>query len=217
MKRVLMAVLCLAACAGVAPADERRHLSGSHPVDRGDTVRIDFKVGALRVETAATDRIEVDLTVRCKGWGSSRCHEELEELELEFDSFGREVSVRILGDRKLRSRRIEVDGTIVVPASSPLEIDMGIGDLDVRGASEDVSVDMGIGEVTVWMPGDKVKSVSVDAGIGDASIRGSDRRVTGSRSMLIGAEAEWRDGPGNARVVVDLGIGEASVRLQDEG
>ena len=214
MKRVLVAALCLALLPGLVAADERRTLTGTHPVEDGDTVRINFKIGELRVETKRVDEILVDLTLRCKGWGSSRCREELEEFELEFDSFGREVAVSIDGARKLRSRRLEMEGTIVVPQSSPLEIDMGIGDLDVYGAAEDVTVDMGIGEVTVWMPHDEVGSVSVDSGIGDASIRGGDRSVRGGRSMLIGAEAELDDGPGDADIVVDLGIGDASVRLE---
>ena len=215
MSRVLVVGLLLGLVSTMAGADERRDLSGRHSVDPGDTVRIDFKIGELRVETAQTDEIDVDLTVRCKGWGSSRCHEEMEELTLEFDSFGKEITVRIAGARKLKSRRLEMDGTITVPESSPLDIDMGIGDLDIHGAAEDVNVDMGIGEVTVWMPSDEVGSVSVDAGIGDASIRGGSTRVKGGRSMLIGAEVKWSDGPGDADVVVDLGIGDASVRLED--
>ena len=96
----------------------------------------------------------------------------------------------------------------------PLEIDLGMGSLEISGPESDLWVDMGVGKVEAWLPRETVGLVSLNVGVGKAELFGAGPRVESRRSFLVGGEAYWDDGPGRARIHIDLGVGEIAVRLE---
>jgi len=209
---LVLAAAALALAPAVAAAREHRELSESFQYLRGQTVRLDFPVGELEIEASSGDKVEVELRAECR-WDNSRCYAALEDVRIVSRSSDRRLSIEIEGDKNWGRGKLELEGTIRVPRQAELDVEFGIGELEIDDFEGDVRVDMGIGDVTVRADASKVRSVDIDAGIGEATLSGVRENVRGRRSLLIGAEVSWDDGSGGSRIVVDLGIGDAKVRL----
>jgi hypothetical protein len=126
-------------------------------------------------------------------------------------------------------RHFEERWTIELPARLSFELDLGVGDVEVRGLAGGVSADIGVGDVLVeGVSGD----VTIDLGVGDASVRAAaghygsvagsggvgDARLTvrGERvssSGFVGHSAEWT-GDGPHFIEIDVGVGDAKVTLE---
>jgi hypothetical protein len=156
--------------------------------------------------------VRVDLRVECDRWFRS-CADRLDDVELASDWRGGKLHVEIRGYGHGHTGDLEVRGTIVVPAGRELQVDMGVGELDIRGVSGRLDVDLGVGDVTVRMAAADVRSVSIDAGVGDTTLRLPGGPVDDERSF-VSSEIDWNEGRGAARVAVDVGVGDAVVTLE---
>lgn len=204
---VMGALIALPLAAGA-----RREMSAGIDFGSAEKVVVDFEVGELRIEVGSSSRVEVELDLRCKSRSAS-CERRLEEVEIFLEQRGSKVLVTFDGLSKKLSNKIETECLVRIPASAELSVDMGIGDLEIEGVTQDIFVDMGIGQVSLSLPERAVGSVYLDTGIGESKVWGSDGSISSSRPFLIGSEVEWESGPGKAEIVVDLGIGEIWVDL----
>jgi len=217
--RAVLAALCrlglvlLAAIAapGIAQGASRT-LEREFPLGPSQTVRIDLRFGEIHVEPGDSGRVEVELRARCSSHRGN-CDERLEGLEIEADSRGRVLEVRVYGLRRFSTHSMHVELWVRVPADRPLDIDLGAGEVRVAGVEADLRVHLGAGYIGVRMPADAVRSVDARAGVGDASLRSRGRRVE-ERRHLVGGVARWDEGSGQARVDCHVGAGEVEVRLE---
>jgi hypothetical protein len=176
---------------------------------------LDFPVGELEIIGVEGSEFRIAVEGRCKRH-SSRCDENLQEIELEIRERRGTLWVEVAPHSKWRWwDHLQIEATVKHPADRPLVVDMGVGELVIEGIRADLEVDLGVGEVSVDLPLEAVSSIHLDAGIGETELLVPDGWVEASRSFLIGSECRWRDGPGEARVRVDVGVGEAVVRLED--
>ena len=213
MKRSASFVLMFLAASTVAHGAERRELSRDVVVGTDQTVRIEIPVGEIRVEAVDGATLTADLTLECR-WARDDCHRVLDDVELEVRSSERRLRIELSGLPRWHKSKLEVEGTVTVPRSAPLEIDMAVGELEIRGTEGDLWIDMGVGEVDAHVPVQAVGLVSLDVGVGEASLFGAGSRIQGRRSMLVGSEVFWDDGAGSARIHIDLGVGEITLHLE---
>ena len=186
-----------------------------YPVALGRPVRIRFGIGEIDIEASDRNQVRADLQVSCTPkLSQALCEKYRKRLRLEPREDEQGVEVRLVGLSKWKLRKLRLRGHVEVPRWSPLEVRIGIGEVDIRSDAEDLSVTMGIGDLTVRVPGDKVGSVEMATRIGDASVRGAASHVEANRRMLVGARLHWDEGPGAARIVVGLKIGDAKVVLE---
>ena len=183
------------------------------PVDFGRPVRVRFPVGELEIAAAEVSSISTKLRVGCKRLSETQCDKYRGKLRLEGRERDRAVEVRLTGLPKWKLRRLELGGEVTVPRWAPLEVRIGIGDVEIHSGGEDLTVEMGIGELTVRAPRASVGTVRVATRIGDASLAGAVERE-GRRRRLLGARIDWRQGEGAADIAVGLKIGDASVVLE---
>ncbi|HVS12913.1 MAG TPA: hypothetical protein VMV46_03235 [Thermoanaerobaculia bacterium] len=184
------------------------------PVDLGEPVRIVFGIGELEIEAAEIGEVRAELVLDCREVPEDRCHRYKRRLRIEPVRTADGLEVRMAGLSMRTLRRLQVTGSVRVPRGSPLEVKIGIGDVDIRSGEKDLSVRMGIGDLTVRVPEERVGSVSMRTRIGDAGIELGGRHRPGKRRMLIGAKVRWDEGSGDARIDVGLRIGDARVRLE---
>lgn len=183
------------------------------PVDFGHRVRVSFPVGELQVVASDVTAIHTNLRVGCERLSPALCDKYRGRLRLEASQADGVVEVRLVGLPRWKLRRLRLEGAVEVPRWAPLEMRVGIGDVDVWSGDEDLTVVMGIGDLTVHAPRARIGSVHARARIGDASLAGEVQRE-GQRRMLIGAAIDWSGGAGAAAIDIGLRIGDATVVLE---
>lgn len=227
MRQILFAaLLCLMPMTGLYAGDTQQPtfhdaitVTGESPllipVDFGQAVVVDFSIGELEISAADAGQVRTELNVRCRDLSPERCDSYRQRLQLVAETNKELVAVRLKGLSARRTRKLEVDGRIVVPRWAPLEVRMGIGDLEIQTSGEkDLSVGMRIGDLKIHVPEQQVSSVDLSVGIGDAGIRGAGVDVETKRRKLLGARARWESGPGDAHITAHLGIGDVGVELE---
>lgn len=222
---VFVALLCLMSTAGLQAAEPTQPtfrdvitVTGEAPllvpVDFGQAVLVTFSVGELEISAADVGQVSTRLRVRCRRLSIERCESYRNDLQLVAETTGEQVSIRLAGLSLRRMRKLEVEGRIVVPRWAPLEVRMGIGDLNIDISGEaDLDVGMRIGDLKIHVPEKQVSSVNLSVGIGDAGIRGEDVDVPTVRHKLLGARAQWDAGDGEAHITAHLRIGDVGVAL----
>src|SRR4029453_2881788 len=213
MPTIALACVVLAMAVSPARADHgRKYIQETVAATGADSISVDFPVGELHVETGAGNDVLVDLKVVCDRWFRS-CEDRIEDVKLASDLSGGKLHIEIRGFGHSHTGDLEVTGTITIPAGRELEVDMGVGELGVRGVSGRLDVVFGVGDITIRMPASAVRSVSIDAGVGDTRLRIPGGSVDEERSF-VSSEIDWNEGRGDARVSVDVGVGDAAVTLE---
>jgi hypothetical protein len=182
------------------------------PIAAHQRVRLEFPVGELKVIPTDESRVRFDLRVRCRGRSDERCEELANRLVLDSDDEGSTLHLKLQKYPKWGNHGMTVMGELRVPRSLAVQIEMGVGELDIDGIEGDLDVELGVGEAAIRAPKAHAGRVSVETGIGDASIRGggSDTESRG----FIGSHATWSAGSGRSAVRLHVGVGEGSVRLE---
>lgn len=225
---VLTLSTMLAVTAGLAAA---RSLTTTHPAADLELVAIEAGVGDVRVSGEDTDvvTVEVELKPRRGGLFSSMrtAEREVERAELVVDADGRRLGLKVdSGSRG--DRRFEERWTVVVPAhlaaglelgvgdvvvrglAGGVEVELGVGDVDLRLEGGEVSVELGVGDATVRAPASSYAAVDSSSGVGDTLIQAPGERIGGSG--LVGSSSRW-EGPGSATLRVRIGVGDSRVTL----
>jgi hypothetical protein len=183
------------------------------PIAPGEPVRIVFGVGELEVAAIDGDELRAEVLLSCRNLDRATCLERGRRLRIEPRRTPAGLEVRMTGLNRRWLRKIGVRGSVQVPRSSPLGLEIGIGDIDIVSGDRDLEVSMGIGELTVEATEENVRSVAVRTKIGDASLSRSGEKTMGKRAMLVGARVRWQEGTGPSTIVLGLRIGDARVHL----
>lgn len=185
------------------------------PIEAETPVEIRFAVGEVEITTTRTDELRADLVVRCdEGLRPALCDKYRRRLRLEPRPRTDRIEVRLVGLPRWKLRKLHLEGTVAVPASSPLTVRIGVGDVQIHTAGQDLAVRMGIGDLDVHVPERSVGDVEIATRIGDASLSDGISTQEGGRRLLLGSRLSWHDGSGDGTVSVALKIGDATVRLE---
>jgi hypothetical protein len=198
--------------AGPVFAADLGTMRGSWPAAGVREVRVEFPVGGLEIiGTTGGTQVEVEMRVKCKRWG--KCEEKAKDLEIITDIEGGVRRIEIRGYPKVDTDALELRLQVLLPATLAIQVDMGVGDLEVRQVEGDVDVELGVGEADVRVPAKAVSSVECEVGVGDANVHGTDgeRRSSG---LLIGRTVRWQGNEGGSRVHLEVGVGDADVWLR---
>ena len=215
MRRWMVLLLAVAALAGAAHAGEKtREITRTIALEGDRILRIDLSVGEFRIEGGDTQEVRIDLRVECRWGDDDDCDRLLDKVDLETRTSERRQYIELVSDSSWRKTKLEIEGDFRVPRTVALEVDMGVGELEIEGVTADVSADLGVGELSIRIPAAAVRSVGLDAGVGEAKLLGAGTHVEGRRSMLVGSEVFWDEGEGEARVRAEVGVGEATVYLE---
>lgn len=195
-------------------AEERssREFTREFAIPAGIPIEVALKVGEMEIETAAVDKVVVEIEAQCRPAGDEKCYRRLENIQAESLVNDTGSSIRVTGVSK-RYHRMEVEAKILVPETSALAVKMYAGELRVDGGGQDLDIRLKFGEVTVHQPVAFTQSVLADANFGDAQIYAPTGDTDPRRPWLVGSKVTWDDGEGDAIVTVNLGAGDATVHL----
>jgi len=201
----------LAALPAVADDDvEVRTIDQDLPAVGVNRVLFHGAVGEVDVVGTDDDAVRLHVVFECDH-DTARCRQAAERVDLEVRHRGDELKLELENWPKHGHHGLEVEARLEVPRDRSVELDWGVGELDVKGMEDDVELDLGVGEVTVEGSEATVGSVSIDTGVGEVELRAGGRRIEGHG--FIGQSLDWSDGPGDAHIEIDNGVGEILVKL----
>jgi hypothetical protein len=205
---VLSLVLAAATPAQSGPVVTREDV---FTVSGPQRVRLEFPIGELHVEPSPDVRVHVALTLRCDDERMD-CETRARRIEVVSVSRSGALVVRLDGWPP-RWNPLGLDMTIRVkaPATRPLEVEMGVGDVDVRGRRADTSLLVGVGDASVAMDRAEPRRVRLESGVGRASLRRGDETIGGTG--MVGHVVDWDPGKGRSDLRVKVGVGRIEVRL----
>jgi hypothetical protein len=209
MKYSVLAIALLTALPVVAD-DEVRTIRETFEVGAEHEIRLEVPIGEVYVSPGSTGQVEIELIVSC-GSSSTRCRERAEEIYLDSDLRRRSLALEVRGISQKLTRRPSVDVRLKMPATSALQIDLGVGELEIEDLTGDLEADVGVGEVDVFVAEEAVGTIRLAVGVGEANLHPRRRGQSDSGFLFLGNELEWDDGPGSAYLVIDVGVGEVNV------
>jgi len=220
MRHTLVPTALLAALLLGAPAQGKdkllvREETPSYALEGAQAIDLDVPVGDVKVSAGPGQQVEAHLWLRCDD-GSRQCVDRAAAIHLVATRSGDRLSLKVDGyDREGHHsfHHPDVELRIDLPAALGVHVDMGVGDLDVRGTEGDVNVDLGVGDAKVEIPESAVHSAAVDAGVGEARLYPHSGDSEHHGFLHLGNEASWHDGQGRSSVKVHVGVGDASVRM----
>lgn len=222
---VALALVVVASTAGARTLEQETDMTGV------DTLILEIGVGDVVITAAegATAHATIELAPRRGGFFSSlkRAERDVAEAELSVRRDGSTVTMKVAS--RSDDRRFEEDWTLRMPTGVSLELEMGVGDLEIHDTDARVEIELGVGDTTLTARGG---DLSIEVGVGDVQIT-SDLGDTGlveaeagvgTVTIRAGAEtvhgegfvshaARWR-GDGAASIDAESGVGDIRVRLE---
>ncbi|HSJ55281.1 MAG TPA: DUF4097 family beta strand repeat-containing protein, partial [Anaerolineae bacterium] len=171
-------------------------------VEPGAALRVDSFAGNVTVQAADEGHILVVATRRA-GTSASR-----ERIQVQYQETAGGLEIRTTRPVGLLNAR--VDFQIQVPPGTPLELDTGSGNVEVRGVTEGVRAETGSGNVTaLGLAGD----VELDTGSGNVDLQdvvGTVTVETGSGNLTLrGVEGDLAAHTGSGSIMVEGATGQA--------
>lgn len=122
------------------------------------------------------------------------------------------VDRAIHGDRvrlHIDEEDTEQHWVVNVPKHAAISIDLGVGSVEVEGASRDLDVEVGVGSAEVELSGNDYRAIELEVGVGGASLTGFNDHQ--SKRAIVSEDVSWQ-GEGRYDVKVDVGVGDISVK-----
>ena len=211
MKAVLGVVLIGVLAAPLAADEEVRSWTSSFDVENASSIDFELPVAEANFEGADVDEVTVHLVAECDRRDST-CRKIASEIEVQSRRRGGTLSLELEGWPRHGRKAPDLEIRVVLPRSSDLAIELGVGEINVDGIEGDIDIDSGVGEITVRVAESGVAKVSLDAGVGETSLR--PRQAGAVESGFIGHDLRWSDGLGNSTVDIEVGVGEIDVILE---
>ncbi|TMO43299.1 hypothetical protein CWC25_12695 [Pseudoalteromonas sp. S4389] len=205
MKKLLyVAAIGLALTTTYAMAKDSRELNHNFAVSGASQLEIDFPVGSLEVENY--DGSEVVVTVRIepkndKGWFGSEV--DLSDIELSHSQSAGSLNLKLDNDD------IQQSWYVKMPKSMAIDVELGVGDIEINDASNSVDIELGVGAVRIDSALDDYKRIELDTGVGDTKIRGLKNDANTSRKV-VSSHSSYR-GNGQYAIDVEVGVGDIKV------
>ena len=212
MRHTLLILAVMMVLPAAVFGGEVREIERSFAVEEQTTIRIDIPVAEVQIVGSSSDSVEAEFTATCHR--DHDCKEILAELDLESHGSRNTLRIDLVGYPKWGKGRVELEGVIRVPKNMEIEVEVGVGELEIKGLAGDLRVELGVGEINAWLDKTLTRSVTLDAGVGEVELYGAGTRLEGRRSMLVGSEVHWDEGPGDLRAFLEVGVGEISVWME---
>jgi hypothetical protein len=194
MKKLILTLAIVLICALTVEAAGPKTLTRT--LDAGAIENLELSSGIGDVTIIAREgldevAVEVVLTPRRGGFFSSKRQAERDVEEASLEASVRKERLRLeITPTDDEDRRFEERWSIEIPARLTMRLDLGVGDIEIKGSAADIELDSGVGDVDITtFEGD----IIVDLGVGKAVVRGP---------AAAYGEAEAAGGVGNARITV---------------
>jgi hypothetical protein len=187
-------------------------------------------VGRIVVSATTSDSIRLRLDLRARTqqglFGSRKGDPNAAELDADSRSDAIDFGLRYAGDRD----GLEETWTLEVPARLAAQLELAVGDMDVRGVlgglrlsvnvgdieadvpRGDITAKTNVGDIRVTSGSDSYGDVELEANVGDTHLTQGDHRVRHPKPAGAGNRISL-DGPGRDRIRIKTNVGDVSLVL----
>lgn len=215
MKRLplLITVLLLAGTTAAMADVEIRRISKQFEVTAEQEILLDVPLGEVRIQAGDPGRVAIEVAVLCDS-DSERCRERAEDVHLDASPRRHSLALDVRGYSNKLTHRPSVEVRLTMPADNDLEVELGVGELQIEDLTGDLEVEVGVGEVDLFVREEVVGTLRLSAGVGEANLYPRQRGQDDSGFLFLGNEIVWDEGTGEAYLVIDVGVGEIDVTLE---
>lgn len=200
---LLIAALLTISTATIAA--DKHEINKTFAVNNTQNLEIDFPVGSIVINHHDSNEIIVNIELEAKNndsWFSSDI--DLSTISLDEKQTNNELDLEIDHDD------IEQTWRVTLPQSLSLDIELGVGSVEINQFANSANVDVGVGSVEINTLLDDYKRIKLDTGVGDSSIKGLKNSGEQQRS-IVSSKSDYR-GNGQYSIDVEVGVGDIKVR-----
>jgi len=188
-------------------ADTQKRIVESLTLSADQSLDIKFPVGSVDIEIVDGDQLEIEIELKPQNsnwnsWFSS--NKDLSAIKLKKNISNSHVTLEIDEDD------LNQEWHIKVPRSAEIDIDLGVGNVDIDNLANSAEIDVGVGSVIIDTDSDDFKRIDLESGVGDTRISGFSGDSSQKRQMVSSSSAYT--GSGLYRIEVEVGVGDVKVR-----
>jgi hypothetical protein len=231
--RMIFGLVLAMVSASVLASPKDRVFEQVLELDGEKRVLIDGGVGAIDVRASDDQKIHVFLKVEPDDDSNSLDEEDMAAMELEVDRTSRRVKLELDLPSGVDVDDVQEHWEVRIPSGVETELELGVGQVDVRGLTGGLLISVGVGELNVDIPSGPVEvsvgvgdveiiqtkanigTVRVDTTVGDARLRVNGERIEGSSHFGIGNRIKFK-GDGQDEIEVSVKVGEVKVELDSQ-
>lgn len=229
---MVLALGCWGLAAGVSPARadaaadqaQRDRVTRVHRLEVAEATRLTLvnSVGDIEVRLGEGPDVEVEVTIKSsrRNWFSAR--PDVSKVDIDITRRGGQLRLALDEDNvsgrwlvtlpKKDWGLIEINagvGDIEVEArAAKLEIDLGVGEVNARLTSGIIDVDVGVGDIKVFTGQASAGNIQGSVGVGEVTITGEGVNARGRGVVRIGAA-----GGGDKDITASAGVGDIEIVL----
>ena len=156
--------------------------TATYTVDPGGELIIDADFGSVRIETAATDKVEILIEKQRKEGTEDQVRRAFDEVEVTTEKQGNDVHIRVENSRWFKRNRMSIAMTVQVPYTYDLDIETAggsivIADLDgeIKAKTAGGSIRTGAtqGDVNARTLGGSIRIGPTEGGVSAKTLGGS--------------------------------------------
>ena len=208
MKTALTQLITVATFAALtstsAMAKDSKTITKTLDIDSGQKISFNVPVGSLKIKTCQCDELSLKVVVEPKDsdWNFfSSSNVDDAQLSVQQQSGGMKLAIN---DEDTKQK-----WTVTVPHQSALDIELGVGEVDIRNFGNSLDADVGVGSIDVDVNEQNYQVIDLETGVGNTDVDGFDRNPKTKRAM-VSSSTRYRS-EGDHHIYVDVGVGDAGV------
>ncbi|MBQ4861336.1 hypothetical protein J8L98_06495 [Pseudoalteromonas sp. MMG013] len=203
MKTIVLLVLL--AAINTANAADNHIIKQYFAIEDSQVLEIDVPVGNLEMIAYDGEQIEVSVVLKSQQHGNWYPHtNNLSDIKLKSQRNQNKLSLSI------DEENLQQHWHVKVPTAFRLDIEIGVGNVDIADLDNSAEVEVGVGKVRIDTNVSDFNSVSLESGVGNTSLIGLINKVQ-HHKKVIHSETIYH-GKGAYNLEVEVGVGNIKVR-----
>lgn len=198
--------ICVLLAFSISMACADTEVTRQHTFDGTDigSLRLDISVGTVRVEPSDTGNVEVSLTVSAEDGRWFRRTPNVDNLDLRSSHQGDRLRL------SFNEKNVKTEWLIKVPDLNQLDVELGVGTIDVAMATFGMFIDVGVGTIDLQADASEIDTVDLSVGVGDTQVFGGDN-IQSHRAMVSSETSAL--GKGSHAIKARAGVGDVTAEL----
>lgn len=123
--------------------------TATYTVDPGGELTIDADFGSVRIETSASNKVEILIEKRRKEGTEEQARRAFDEVEIRTEQQGNDVHVRVDNSRWFKRNRVSIGITIQVPYTYNLDINTAGGSIEIADLDGEIMAKTAGGSIRI--------------------------------------------------------------------